>query len=262
MSTPGPHIGEQDLLDLVLGATPRGASAEALRHARHCADCERRFLDLVRERELARMRPAPAFRNGRIELADPRATPGPRPAGSRRRWLVLAAASAVLVAVTGTALLVGVRPVAVAPYRPPIIAAPLEHREAGSDLRTSFEQDVFDAYRRGDDERVVELFRADPFAGSRPDLLLLLAGAQAARGAAAAAAETLERLEVPTLPLPWRDHARRLQYDVFRAVGRDPQAFQALVPLAESNVPGMREFARAEAAGRRIQLPTRMNPPQ
>lgn len=261
MSTLGRHIGEQELLDFVLGAASRAAGSAALRHARHCADCERRLLDLVRDRELARLRPAPVYRKGRIEFAEERETPARQPSGARRTWLPLAAAAA-LVALTSVAWLVGARPTATSPYRPPVIAATLEHRDAGTDLRTSFVQYVIDAYQRGDDERVTVLFRADPFSGGRPDLLLLLAGSQAARGDIAAAAGTLQVLDVPTLPLPWRDHARRLQYDILRAAGRDQQAFQLLGPLADSSVPSLREFALSEAAARRVQLPTRMNPPQ
>lgn len=263
MNTPGRHVEEHELLDLVLGAATRPARADALRHARHCPECERRFLDLVRERELARLRPAPVWRDGNIEAPGAREETVVPPSITRRRHVVAAAsAAAAFLAVLGAAWYACGRSVADAPYRPPVIASSLAHREVGSELRTSFETAVIEAYRSGNDARVIELFRVDPFSGARPDLVLLLAGAQAARQDVSAAAETLRALDISTLPQPWRDHARHLHYDVCRAAGRDQQADLDLLPLSESSVPGMREFAVAEASARRVQLPTRMKPPQ
>ena len=237
--TTAAHASDDLLIDLSAGLLDEEGRAGALRHLRGCPACEQRFLEVTRQAERLSTSPLPAA----LE-------PASEARWTRRASLLVAAAVVVIVA-GASIVLRGPRADGLDVRLPLDAEASLTRSAIDPGAPTAADaaraDEAVDAYRRGDDARVVSLLGDAPIASRYEPLNLLLASALIAKGKPADAIAVLERLDTLTLPQPWRDRGRWLLYVALRREGRGVAAAPILEELAAS--PGeIGDRARAAAA--------------
>jgi hypothetical protein len=239
VTAPGPHLGEDDLVDLLARLNDEACRADRLRHLERCVPCERRLLAAWREAERAGVRARIPVR-----LLSGRGWEEPVPA--RRRALPALAAIAVLVAVLATAALVrfdrGPGPL---DAWLPIESEPTLLRSADP-AEDEVYAEARAAYARHDARRVVELLGSRTIPPAHEPMTLMLASALLLDGRAAEARSRLEAMDVPTLPQPARDRARFTLAAALLREGHVPEARAQLARLSDS--PEFSERARAALA--------------
>jgi len=224
---PSPHATDDRLIDLAHGLLEPVESSACLAHLGRCAACEDRFRAIVGER--ARVA---------AEHALPLAT-------SRRRVF----AAAVVAALLTTAVLLGIRrdaePGRVAYWLPIEREEAVLRSEAESDSGAEIGRGLV-AYRSHDAALAVRLLAAARVPQDHEPLRdLYLASALELDGRLAEAARVLDRLNVDTLPEPWRTQARWVDYRVARGLGDDGRA-AALLGRLESAPGEIGDLARRE----------------
>jgi len=235
----GMHLSEDRLIDLARDLVPPHERDGLIAHIEACAACEARFLATCREAELLELRGLP-----------------PALRAQPRRGFVWAAAAAA--AILAAALLGGAflrqRGDDLEPWLP-VDSERVMLRSLPSTADNEAFLEALEAYARHDSGRVVELLRGRALPPQYEFLGLFLASAQVRENDCEAALATLERLDIDTLPQPYRDRARWERYLALKHVERGAEARELLTLLASH--PGeLRDRAEAELS-RTAEAPAR-----
>jgi len=239
------HLDEDRLIDLAGGLLPAEESRPALRHLRECIDCEKQFRTVAIEWERVRMNDEPVRIDGRLELAP---QPSARATRRGRRPLLPILVAGTIAAGLLLAVLLVPAPTldAPIPWRLPVDQTYLRARaDAAADGAGNLAT-ALDAYRRGRPERAVELLSAAQVPERYEALReIYLASALILDNRPGEAEPVLERLEVESLPPPWRQMAQWLVYVTVEERGETERAAALLEQLVDA--PGeVGEVARAE----------------
>jgi hypothetical protein len=236
------HASEDRLMDLINGLLPSGDEQSIMAHLSECGPCEERFRALLRDHETARTTPSPSARaDGSI--LPPRSSRRLRPAG------VLVAA-ALLIALSAWLLSRDSGPDA---YWIPMELGESTLRSADSVAVGSSE--VFRAYENEDAQATIELLRGRPLPDD--EMLaslqrLMLASAYVNTGQPREALDVIDKLEVYSLPVKWRQHGRWVEYLALRDAGQLVEARARLDVLVEDTgdvgVRARRELERLNAS--------------
>lgn len=236
------HVHEDWLINLLNGLLTSDAEQIGLSHLSSCQRCEERFQQLARERERLVAAPKPHFTAGRLVLDSPRTKARRRPS---RIWFgSVAAAAALALLFFGPALwqprqevleywLPVDQPEALLRSSPP-------SEQAGEFLA------ALEAYRARDARKALELLQNARVEKDEVALRdLYLASALVLIERYTEADSVLQRLEIRTLPQPWRRQARWVQYIAFRKSAQSDRAAEILESLVDE--PGdIGERARRE----------------
>ena len=222
------HLSEETLLDLVHGLLDADARSAALDHAGSCVYCEERLRELSGEAVRVGLE-APT----RAAIAkDARRAPASTTTGRRIPgiWLGAAAAAAVIVVV---AVFKIARPGAdPLDYWLPVDAEQVMLRSVPAHEDQPLFLEAVLAYRGHDSARVVALLEKSDIPAEYEPLRLLLASALVHEGRYAEARDRLDRMDIPTLPQPWRDRARWTLYVALLRGGDGAAAERILRDLA------------------------------
>ena len=214
------HVSGDHLIDLARGLVDRDRRAADLAHLRACEACERRFRDVCRESEILDLERTVGARAE------------PRPRRWRVAWVVSAAAAAAL-AFVAVFQLTGGGPTDHLDYRLPVQAEPLILRSLPDRADTASLLAAVEAYGRDDFRRVTQLLDGRELHDELDFLNLFHASALVWTGRDADAETVLGRLNIETLPLPYRDRARRILYVALRRGGKNAEADRIVRELAE-----------------------------
>ncbi len=224
-----PHLPDEALVDVVHGLVPHDERSRWLAHIKACPECERRFLETWRDREIGRLCPPPSVVN------------------QRRAWVFgpLAVAAAVIL------LLAFLLPPGTDPLLTPDWLA-LDATESFARGPGSCDHDVpveeaVAAYRSRDAARVVRLLSGHELQTGCDPLRLVLASALLHAGDAAGALRVLDALDVESLPQPARDRGRWIRALALDRLGRRQETMEALEQLAS----GSGEFREKASAALR-----------
>lgn len=206
------HPPDEALVDLVHGSASAEERSSIVEHLRGCRDCEQRFVEAWRDREIARAT-APASA----------AIPGSR----RARTLVIAAIAATIFL---AALLIPVR-------RPALLAPDWLSFDATDSLARgdgpcALAPEAVRAYRAHDAARVVLLLGGKDLPAACDPLRLLLASALLHVDEPARALQVLEALDVESIPQPARDRGRWVRALALDRLERRDESLEVLRNLA------------------------------
>jgi hypothetical protein len=219
----GPHLGEDELLDLVHGEPDTESRQRGLAHVKGCTACSASLKERIAEQERARVTFHRAVRGSAHHSSDgaesaagkqiPRPAPSaggtPREAAMRRAILAAAATLLVIASIVlwrstardPLATLAAARSGSLPPH-PEFLT--LRHgSEAGASVVT---RSGIEAYARGDLKRAVDLLERVPSNDPAfPLARLYVASALVRRGQFEHAASRLAELHEDDLPEPWSD---------------------------------------------------------
>jgi hypothetical protein len=244
-----PHLTEERCNDILLGLVSRQNARRAAEHARSCPRCEALLQRLSAEFETLRSRGAPqrdaagAWQHPSIP-ADTAASPSetmqvhanriapPRWRRARSLWLGGLAAAAVVVAVLSW------------PGRMthdsgqtwwiPVESQVLHNRSAAARADSSFAAGLR-AYAQRDAANAIPLLEAARAQDGWEDLRrVYLASALVHTSQGDAALGILQRLDVQTLPQPWRDRAQWVRFQALQITGRHTEADSLLHALIDA----------------------------
>jgi len=205
------HVADESLFDVAHGYVEDERRRAVLHHLRRCPACERRFREVVRDRELARIQ----------------AKPLPSP---RRGVFVVSAAAAAAVLVTAGILMLSQRSPAIPTDWLPTASTEVFLRDATpcSDQASA----AVAAYRAHDAAQVVRLLQGRELPAKCDPMKLLLASALVHQDDPAGALQVLDGLEVESLPQPARDRGRWTEAAALDRLGRQGAADAILRDLA------------------------------
>ncbi len=207
------HLADESLFDVVHGYVEDERRRAVLQHLRRCPSCERRFREVVRDRERARIQAQPL--------------PSPR---SRALVVGASAAAAAILLVTAGILMLSQRSPGIPIDWLPTASTEVFLRDATpcADQGSA----AVAAYRAHDAARVVSLLHGRELPAKCDPMKLLLASALVHRGDPAAALQVLDALDVESLPQPARDRGRWTQAAALDRLERHGAADDILRDLA------------------------------
>lgn len=135
--------------------------------------------------------------------------------------------------------------------RLPVDGRLLVHRSDDTSASSTLASRALAAYRAGDDARVIEILGSSPLPKELQYLNLYLASAQLFRGQPQAARQTIEKLNIDTLPPPLEAQARWVHFVALERSGAHAAAHSELETLSRLDAEGEAELAaraRAELA--------------
>lgn len=222
------HPSDDRWIDLSRGLLDPDSRRLALDHLRSCAGCETRFREICRDAELLDLGPVPDFVGSPV-LA-------PRPQRRVRRgtvWAVsLATAALALLAIFRMVEHGTTRDLS---YRLPVQSERLMLRSLPADEESASLLAAVEAYGHDDFDRVIELLEGRPLHDELEFLSLYYASALVWKKRPHDAEGVLARLHVDTLPLPYRDRARRILYVALRELDKGAEADRVLGQLAATD---------------------------
>ncbi|MFH1573558.1 MAG: hypothetical protein ABIG68_06210 [Acidobacteriota bacterium] len=259
----GPHLNEDQCINLLYELSPPGERERLLAHLESCTACERLFMSRVQEREnlraskALRRRPDGRFTVEDMELEDPGGGAGVKPIGMRVRlsqwfsqrlsqwWMdilsdlrqhrvrwtmgFMITAAALLLLVLSQA-----GPPDVRVYRlQPVPDEIQTHLGPGSSAPGGGLMLGFQAYAEGDFDAAMDRLRT---AEAPEDLeafrAAFLGSALALRGEFNEAMAVLRSADLNALPLPWRCEAEWTLYVALMRKGREAEADALLRAIA------------------------------
>lgn len=219
------HMTEDRLIDLVNHLLSEAEERTMLSHIEQCATCEERLRLAIADRETARSTPAPSVRpDGKGVIALPRRHP--------RRLGAIALTVAAAAAIAAVAYMANHRSEHES-YWIPIGFESSSLRSAESVSAGS--SSAFHAYESHDAEKTIELLKsASPTDDEMIASLqrLMLASAYVNDKQPKEALYVLEKLEIFSLPVKWREQAQWVEYLALRDSGQKDEARARLDKLA------------------------------
>jgi hypothetical protein len=221
-----PHPPEDRLIDLLHGLLSPTEKQATMDHLAECTECEDLFRTLVREQEMVKAAPGPVIRDGIAVLEK-----APR-SHHRTRWTLVAAAAALAIA---AGVFFSMRPGQPKDYwiqSDAVVTIQRGEDQAASPQLTA----AFASYSQHNAREAVQRLRDAPVPDD--EMLsslrsLLLASALLNDDQPKECLVELQRLNVDTLPPPWRSEGRWLEYLALRATGETVKARERLEVLAK-----------------------------
>jgi hypothetical protein len=219
------HVSDDRLIDLVNHLLSPEEEKLALAHIEACVSCEARFRTVLLDHETAKSLQNPSARtDGKGVISLPRRPP-------RRLGAVALIAAAAVVALG--MVYFSSRRAGPEAYWIPLAFDSSSLRAADSISNGS--SAAFHAYDQRDAQKTIELLRAAPPVDD--EMLsslqrLVLASALVNDHQPREALDVLDKLEIFSLPVRWREQAQWVEYLALRDVGRDDDARARLEKLA------------------------------